>query len=87
MIGFTAVLAYRPMAVRRKNGLIGLPEIGITSGVFPIRLGQGIPERRRPLGAAVAHMDADDFPGLPIQGEPNPLLIDVALKWVRSFEP
>jgi hypothetical protein len=39
-MGFTTVLAYRPMAVRRENGLIGLPAIGITPGVFTIHWGQ-----------------------------------------------
>lgn len=75
VVGEAAVLARRDVAVFREGQGVGFPIVGVTDGGLAVGLRQGVPQGLCACSAAVADMYADDGAGLPVQGQPDPLLV------------
>ena len=55
--------------------MIRFPKVGIARGPLPIDIGQRIPECLGTFGATITDMNADNFSGVTVNGEPNPLFL------------
>lgn len=73
MVGFSAFLSNGTVLFLGESGGIGLPEIRISDGSFPVFSRQGEPQFIGGLLAPVTNVNADNFPCVPVDGKPNPL--------------
>ena len=74
MGGSAGCFAARSMAFAGQNGGIGRPEIRVRDRTLPIHGRQRVPQLL--CGGLIArpNRDTDNFAGVPIHGQPNPLL-------------
>ena len=75
VVGKAAVFTCRDMAVFGEDLGIGLPIVRVADGRLSVGFGQRVPQSLRARPAAVTDMHADDGAGLPVQSQPDPLLV------------